>query len=95
MALLDISNSTDRLAGFVGSINAKGHRDGHGTQTFPDGALFEGMWRDNKPEGFGEFRRVGGHGCLVYHGEWAGGRRHGEWPPHGAGQCELVGARTR
>ena len=74
-----------------------------GKQTHPDGRVYEGEYRDGKPQGQGKETSPDGH---VYEGEWHDGERHGRgkvtWPgghvyegewherkPHGRGVLDM------
>ena len=46
-----------------------GVRDGHGTQTWSDGATYIGEFKVDKRHGFGRLKAIDG---LVYEGDWVG-----------------------
>ena len=50
-------------------------REGYGLRDFPDGASYEGNWKDNMPSGKGIFKHANGD---RYYGEFLKGMRHGE-----------------
>jgi hypothetical protein len=49
-------------------------RHGQGTQVWPDGAKYDGLWSNNKANGKGTFWHV--HGDK-YSGEWLDDKAHG------------------
>lgn len=53
---------------------AKGCKEGYGTQVWPDGSVYEGFWNDDKANGFGRIIIADGD---VYEGEWLDDMAHG------------------
>ena len=49
-------------------------RQGKGTQTWPDGSMYEGYWADNKANGKGRLIHADGD---VYDGQWKDDKAHG------------------
>ena len=49
-------------------------RTGRGKQTWPDGSMYEGWWRDNKANGRGRLIHVDG---SMYDGMWLDDKTHG------------------
>jgi len=49
-------------------------KQGKGTQTWPDGSVYDGWWHDNKANGQGRLIHVDGD---VYHGHWLDDKAHG------------------
>lgn len=49
-------------------------RDGEGQQTWADGSLYEGMWKNDKANGLGRLIHADGD---VYEGEWKDDKAHG------------------
>ncbi|CAD8120820.1 unnamed protein product [Paramecium sonneborni] len=49
-------------------------RDGFGTQVWPDGAQYEGQWKDDKAQGKGIFKHADGD---IYDGEWENDKANG------------------
>ena len=49
-------------------------RNGRGLQIYPDGSMFEGYWKDNKPNYYGRFVHKDGE---MYQGEWQNDKPHG------------------
>lgn len=60
-------------------------RTGKGKQTWPDGSMYEGWWRENKANGKGRLIHADGD---VYDGMWLDDKAHG----HGV-YCHLDGAK--
>ncbi len=52
----------------------EGLRQGPGVQVWPDGAKYEGEWRNNKANGKGKFWHADGD---VYEGEWKDDKANG------------------
>ena len=52
-----------------------GLRHGQGTQVWPDGARYEGEWRNNQANGFGKFWHADGD---IYEGEWKDDKANGK-----------------
>lgn len=50
-------------------------RQGQGVMTWPDGSVYEGYWKDNKPDGKG--RMVSSKGDI-YDGQWLNGMASGQ-----------------
>ncbi|KAL6079948.1 Receptor-interacting serine/threonine-protein kinase 3 [Balamuthia mandrillaris] len=65
---------------YIGSLNAKGRRNGQGKMIFKDGQ-YEGSWKNGKQHGFGTYVWTSG---SKYEGEWKEGKFHGQgtytWP---------------
>lgn len=53
---------------------------GQGTCKSSSDGHFEGCWANGKPHGVGTMihKGMGGHGDVVWHGEWEDGRRVGD-----------------
>ena len=49
-------------------------REGRGCQTWPDGSLYEGYWKENKTTGKGRLIHADGD---VYEGDWFDDKAHG------------------
>lgn len=49
-------------------------RDGEGIQTWADGSLYEGYWKNDKANGRGRLIHADGD---VYEGEWKDDKAHG------------------
>lgn len=49
-------------------------RDGRGVQTWVDGSLYEGFWKNDKANGQGRLIHADGD---VYEGEWRDDKAHG------------------
>lgn len=50
-------------------------RHGRGKQFWPDGAIYEGFWRDDKADGYGRLIHTDGD---YYEGEWRNDKAHGK-----------------
>ncbi len=60
---------------YVGEMNARGQRHGHGQQKWPDHSLYTGEWKNDKENGRGTYIWPNGD---QYTGEWREGKRHGQ-----------------
>ena len=49
-------------------------RDGYGTQLWPDGSRYEGMWRNDKANGQGKLVHADGD---IYEGQWVNDKAEG------------------
>jgi hypothetical protein len=56
-------------ATYNGEMKA-GHYDGHGVQTWPNGARYDGDWRNDRAHGQGSYRGANGQTCT---GNWVDG----------------------
>ena len=56
-------------------------RDGYGVQVWPDGAHYQGYWKDDKACGKGIFKHADGDTCTTWitvdDGEWFNDKAHG------------------
>lgn len=64
----------NKKVGYEGKKNPQGQLHGQGSFTFSSGNIYEGMYKNNKRDGFGRFYFANGN---VYSGEWKEDRRHG------------------
>ena len=60
--------------GYTGERSPKGEAHGQGTQTWPNGDRYEGMWQDGKRHGSGKSTLANGE---RYQGPYANDKRHG------------------
>jgi len=60
---------------YKGYIRTDDERQGPGIQVWPDGARYEGEWRDNKANGKGKFWHADGD---IYDGEWFDDKANGQ-----------------
>lgn len=64
----------DNGAEYEGEWDEEGCKDGRGVQTWVDGSLYEGYWRQDKANGRGRLIHADGD---VYDGEWKNDKAHG------------------
>lgn len=64
----------DNDATYTGTLKNGTIRHGYGIQKWPDGAIYEGEWRDDIAEGKGKLVHVDGD---VYYGEWKNDKANG------------------
>jgi len=61
-------------AEYEGEWDTKNKKDGKGVQTWVDGSLYEGYWKNDKANGRGRLIHADGD---VYTGEWQDDKAHG------------------
>lgn len=76
----DSSRAPSALHTRAQSSSVAGHhtpigRNGHGTESYPDGTVYVGEWKDGKRHGSGTYRHADG---TVYDGAWQDGTKEGE-----------------
>jgi hypothetical protein len=64
----------DNGAEYDGEWDESGKKDGRGTQTWVDGSLYEGYWKNDKANGCGRLIHADGD---VYNGHWKDDKAHG------------------
>ena len=60
---------------FAGEWNIKNQRHGKGLQSWNDGSMYEGYWKNDKANGRGRLIHANGD---VYEGEWLNDKAHGK-----------------
>lgn len=66
---------------YDGDVDDENKRQGRGKYTFADGRIYEGEWKDGKPNGIGKFTWPDGQ---FYEGDYIDNKKHGKgkmtWP---------------
>lgn len=78
----------DNDATYTGTLKNGTIRDGYGIQKWPDGATYEGEWKDDVAQGKGKLIHPDGD---IYYGEWKNDKANGYGVYHHANGTKYIG----
>lgn len=82
---------------YKGKRSKDGKRQGYGVQTYANGSVYEGDFRDDQYWGRGKLTLVApkGKGVTIYDGEFHSDKRHGQGEVTYADGCTFIGSFSR